>query len=58
MVATSRLELKSPVIEVKTNYGGEGANDNCIVMKTDSYMLDAGKGTAMAINRHNGPHML
>ena len=58
IVATSRLEIKSPDIEMKTNYAGEGANDNCMVVKTDSYMLDTGDGTAMVINRQNGPHML
>lgn len=57
-VATNRLEIKSPVVEVKTNYGGEGGNDNCFVLKTDSYLLDVGDGTAMVNNRHNGPHML
>jgi len=58
IVATSRLEVKSPVIETTTNYAGEGANDNCFVMKTDSFMLDTGDGTAMVVDRHNGPHLL
>ncbi len=58
IVATNRLEVKSPTIETSTNFNGEGANDNCVVVKTDSFLLDAGQGTAMAINRHNGPHML
>ena len=58
IVATSRLEIKSPDIEMTTNYTGEGANDNCMVVKTDSYMLDVGNGTAMVINRQNGPHMM
>ena len=58
IVATSRLEIKSPDIEMTTNYTGEGSNDNCMVVKTDSYMLDVGDGTAMVINRQNGPHMM
>lgn len=58
IVATSRLEIKSPDIEMTTNYTGEGTNDNCMVVKTDSYMLDVGDGTAMVINRQNGPHMM
>lgn len=58
IVATNRLEIKSPVIEMKTNYGGEGSNDNCFVLKTDSFMLDVGDGTAMVNNRHNGPHII
>ena len=58
IVATNRLEVKSPTIETTTNFNGEGSNDNCIVAKTDSFLLDTSQGTAMAINRHNGPHML
>jgi hypothetical protein len=58
IVATSRFEIKSPVVEVTTNYAGEGSNDNCMVVNSDSFLVDVGDGTAMVINRHNGPHIL
>lgn len=58
IVATSRLEMKSPVIEVTTNYAGKGANDNCLAINSDSFLVDVGDGTAMVIDRHNGPHIL
>lgn len=56
-IATNRLEIKSPVIEVSTNYGGKGSNDNCVVVNTDSFFLDAGDGMAVATDRY-GPHII
>lgn len=58
IAATNRLEVKSPVIEVTTNYTGKGKNDNSIVMTTDSFKLDVERGRAVTHTKTNGIQQL
>lgn len=58
IVASNRMEIITPDIEIKTNAVGKNKNDNKMVVQTDSFLLDAGNGTTTVINRQNGTHLI